>query len=134
MPQWPWPTKAKNGLESSVGAVEQAQRSTSRSDRRLLVSHYLTNIEKAMLRGDSEYFYHRRQSLPKPENNTRLLLTWSFMPRSQILEALRYWVGSEEGLRLYQKLIDDLWLQQTPEEFLLTLAVLLSRERLLMHN
>ena len=56
------------------------------------------------------------------------------MPHSQTLEALRHWVGSEEGLRLYQKLIDDLWLQQTPEEFTLTLAALLSRERLLVNS
>ena len=51
-----------------------------------------------MLRGDSEHFYHRRQSLRKPESNVRLLLTWSFMPHSQTLEAVRHWVGSEESL------------------------------------
>jgi len=36
-------------------------------------------------------------------------------------------------LHLYQQLIDDLRSQQTPEEFVLTLAALLSRERLLLH-
>jgi len=41
------------------------------------------------------------------------------------------WVKSEESSQVYQRLIEDLWLQQTPEEFSLTLAALLCRERLL---
>ena len=56
------------------------------------------------------------------------------MPHSQTLEVLRPWVGSEESLQVYQQLIDDLWIQQTPEEFALTLAALLGRERLLLHT
>lgn len=55
------------------------------------------------------------------------------MPHSQTLEVLRHWIESEESLHLYQQLIDDLRSQQTPEEFVLTLAALLSRERLLLH-
>ncbi len=92
-----------------------------------------SKYEKAMLRGDSEHFYQRRQSLRKPESNIRLLYTWSLMPYSQTLEAVRLWVGSEESLQVYQQLIDDLWIPQSPEEFALTLAALLSRERLLLH-
>ena len=34
-------------------------------------------------------------------------------------------------MNLYQRLIRDLWLQQTPEEFALAIAALLCRERLL---
>ncbi len=41
---------------------------------------------------------------------------------------------SEESLNLYQRLIEDLWLQQTPKEFALTLATLLCRERLLPYT
>lgn len=44
------------------------------------------------------------------------------------------WIKSEESLDLYQRLIEDLWLQQTPEEFALTLAALLCRERLLPYT
>jgi hypothetical protein len=47
---------------------------------------------------------------------------------------LRHWVGLKESLQVYQQLIDDLWIQQTPEEFALTLAALLGRKRLLLHS
>ncbi len=86
-----------------------------------------------MLTRNSEQIYRRCQSLRKPQSNIRLLLIWSFVPHSQTLEVLRHWIESEESLHLYQQLIDDLRSQQTPEEFVLTLAALLSRERLLLH-
>ena len=35
---------------------------------------------------------------------------------------------------LYQRLIKDLWLEQTPEAFALTLGVMLCRERLLLYT
>lgn len=44
------------------------------------------------------------------------------------------WIKSQESLDLYQGLIEDLWLQQTPEEYALTLAALLCRERLLPYT
>jgi len=89
---------------------------------------------KLTLKGDSESFYRRRPSLRKPESNVRLLLTWSFMPHGHTFEALRHWVGSEEGLSLYQRLIDDLRFQQTLQDVALTLGALLSWERLLVHS
>lgn len=60
-----------------------------------------------------------------------MLLTCSSTYHGQTLEALSDWVKSEESLNLYQRLIKDLWLQQTIEDFALTLAALLCRERLL---
>ncbi len=44
------------------------------------------------------------------------------------------WIKLEESLNLYQWLIEDLWLEQTPEAFALTLAALLCRERLLPYT
>lgn len=44
------------------------------------------------------------------------------------------WIKSEDSLLLYQRLIEALWLQQTSEEFALTLAALLCRERLLPYG
>lgn len=56
------------------------------------------------------------------------------MPHGHTFEALRHWVGSEEGLSLYQRLIYDLRLQQALQDVALTLAALLSWERLLVHT
>ena len=44
------------------------------------------------------------------------------------------WANSKEGLRLYEKSINDLRLQQILEDFTLTLLALLGRERLLPHT
>lgn len=44
------------------------------------------------------------------------------------------WIKSKENLNLYQRLIGDIWLQQTPEDFALTLAALLCRERLFSYT
>ncbi|KAL8838294.1 MAG: hypothetical protein Q9170_002191 [Blastenia crenularia] len=79
------------------------------------------------IRFQFEQTYRRLPSLRKEENNILLLLTWSF-------EVLSDWIDSEESLNLYQRLVDDLWLQQTPEEFALTLAALLCHERLLPYT
>ncbi len=87
-----------------------------------------------MLTEDSEHTYHRLPSLRKAENNILLLLTWSSTYHGQSLEVLSDWIKSEESLDLYQRLNEDLWLQQTPEEFALTPATLLCRERLLPYT
>jgi hypothetical protein len=87
-----------------------------------------------MLTEDSEHTYRRLPSLRKEENNILVLLTWSSTYHGQTLEVLSDWMKSEESLDLYQRLIEDLWLQQTPEEFALTLAALLCRERLLPYT
>ena len=63
-----------------------------------------------------------------------MLLTWSSTYHGQTLEVLSDWVKSEESLDLYQRLIKDLSLQQTTEDFALALAALLCRERLLRCN
>lgn len=44
------------------------------------------------------------------------------------------WIKRKESMKLYQRLIGDLRLKQTPELFALTLAALLCRERLLPYN
>lgn len=87
-----------------------------------------------MLTDDREHTYCRLPSLWKEKNNLLLLLTWSSRYHGQTLEVLSDWIKSEESLNLYQRMIEDLWLQQTPEEFALTLAALLCRERLLPYN
>lgn len=87
-----------------------------------------------MLTEGSEHTYHRLPSLRREENNILLLLTWSSTYHGQTLEVLRDWLKSEECLNLYQRLIENLWLQQTPEEFALTLAALLCRERILPYT
>ncbi len=87
-----------------------------------------------MLTEGSEHTYHRLPSLRREENNILLLLTWSSTYHGQTLEVLRDWIKSEESLNLYQRLIETLWLEQTPEAFALTLAALLCRERLLPYT
>lgn len=84
-----------------------------------------------MLTEDSEHTYRRFPSLRKQENNLLVLLSWSSKYHGQTLEVLSDWIKSEHSLHLYQQLIEDLWLEQTPEEFALNLAALLCRERLL---
>ncbi|KAI4260734.1 MAG: hypothetical protein LQ352_000126 [Teloschistes flavicans] len=86
------------------------------------------------IRFQLEHTYCRLPSLWKEKNNLLLLLTWSSRYHGQTLEVLSDWIKSEESLNLYQRMIEDLWLQQTPEEFALTLAALLCRERLLPYN
>ncbi|KAI4283237.1 MAG: hypothetical protein L6R35_005236 [Caloplaca aegaea] len=56
------------------------------------------------------------------------------MYRDQTLEVLSDWIKSEESLNLYQRLIEDLLLQQTPEQYGLTLIALWCRERLLNYS
>lgn len=87
-----------------------------------------------MLTENSEHIYRRLPSLRKEENNILVLLTWSSTYHGQTLEVLSNWIKSEKSLNLYQRLIEDLWLQQTPEEFALTLAALLCRERLFLYT
>ena len=87
-----------------------------------------------MLTEDSEHTYRRLPSLRKEENNILVLLTESSTYHGQTLEVLSNWIKSEESLNLYQRLIEDLWLQQIPEEFALTLAALLCRERLFLYT
>lgn len=73
-------------------------------------------------------------SLRKSENNILLILVWSPTYHGQTLEVLSDWIKTQESMKLYQRLIGDLRLQQTPESFALTLAALLCRERLLPYN
>lgn len=87
-----------------------------------------------MLTEDSERTYHRLPSLRKEENNILLFLTWSSTYHGQTLRVLSDWIRSEESLILYKRLIGDLLLHQNPEEFALTLAALLCRERLLPYR
>ena len=87
-----------------------------------------------MLTEGSEHTYHRLPSLRREENNILLLLTWSATYHGQTLEVLRDWIKSEESLNLYQRLIETLWLEQTPEAFALIPAALLYRERLLPYT
>ncbi len=87
-----------------------------------------------MLTEDSEHTYRRIPSLRKEKNNILLLLTWSSTYHGQSLKVLSDWIKSEGSLKLYQRLIEALWLSQTPEEFALTLAALLCRERLLPYT
>lgn len=87
-----------------------------------------------MLTEDTEHTYRRIPSLRKEKNNILLLLTWSSTYHGQSLKVLSDWIKSEGSLKLYQRLIKALWLSQTPEEFALTLAALLCRERLLPYT
>ena len=122
---------ANNGPESSVATAVGFRCTTSRSDSFSLVNHHSTRSEETTLTEDSEHTYRRLPSHRKEENNILVLLIWSSTYHGQTLEVLSDWIKSEESLNLYQRLIEDLWLQQTPEEFALTLAALLCRERLL---
>lgn len=83
-----------------------------------------------MLTEDSEQMYRQHPSLQKAENNILLLLTWISTYHGQTLEVLRDWIRSEESLHLYRRLIEELRLRQTLEEFALIIAALLCRERL----
>ncbi len=98
------------------------------------VSHHPINAGAHILREDSEDTYRRIPSLAKPENNILLVLTWSSTLHTNSLEVLSCWTRSEESLYLYQRLISKLRLSQAPEEFALTLAALLGRERLLPYT
>ena len=44
---------------------------------------------------------------------------------------LRDWINSEESANLYQRIIKDLWLEETPEQLGLSLTALLCRERMI---
>ena len=63
-----------------------------------------------------------------------MLLIWSSTYNGQTLKVLSDWIKSEESLNLYQRLIEDLWRQQTPDQYGLTLLALLCRERLLPYS
>ena len=60
-----------------------------------------------------------------------MLLIWSSTYSGQTLKVLSDWIETDESSNLYQQLIRNLWLQQNPEQFSLTLAAFLCRERLL---
>ena len=117
--------------ESSVATAVRFRRTTSRSDSVPPVNHHPTYSEETMLTNDSEHTYRQFPSLRKEENNILVLLTWSSTYHDQTLEMLSDWIKSEVSLNLHQRLIEDLWLEQIPEAFTLTLGALLCRERLL---
>ncbi len=126
--------RADNGPESSFATAVRFRCTTSRSDSFPLVNHNPTCDEETVLTKDSEHTYRQLPSLRKEGNNILVLLTWSSTYHGQTLEVLSDWIKSEESLNLYQRLIEDLWLEQTPEAFALTLAALLCRERLLPYT
>lgn len=61
-------------------------------------------------------------------------MVWSSTYQGQTLEVLSDWIKSVESSNLFQVLTKGLWLQQTPEEFALSLSALLCRERLLPYT
>lgn len=63
-----------------------------------------------------------------------LLLSWSPTYHGQTLQVLSGWIKTQESMKLYQRLIEDLRRQQRPDNFALTLAALLCRERLLPYK
>ena len=122
-----------NDSESFVTIAVRFRCTTNRSNSFSFVNHHFTHSEKTMLTENSEHIYRQLSSLRKEENNILVLLTWSFMYHDQILKVLSDWIKSKENLNLYQRLIEDLWLEQTFEEFALTLTALLCRKRLLFY-
>lgn len=90
--------------------------------------------EETMLTEDSEHTYLQIPLLRQQDNNILVLLARMSMYRDQTLEVLSDWIKSEESLNLYQRLIEDLLLQQTPEQYGLTLIALWCRERLLNYS
>lgn len=130
---WGWRTLIMV-KESSVTTAVQFQCTTSQSDLFSLVNHHFIHSKETLLTEDSKHTYHWLSSLWKKENNILVLLTWSFMYYDQTLEVLSNWINSEESLNLYQQLIEDLWLQQTHEQFELTLIALLCCEQLLTYS
>ena len=127
-------TYANNGPESPVATAVRFQYTTGRSDSVVPVNRRPTYSEETMLTEDSEHTYRRFPSLRKEENNILLLLTWSSTYQGQTHEVLSDWIESEESLTLYRRLIEDVRLEQSSEEFALTLAALLCRERLLPYT
>ena len=85
-------------------------------------------------KNDSAHIHRKYPFFQKSTNNILLLLTWSSTYHGQILEVLSDWITSKESSDLYQKLIENLSLHQTIEDFALSLAALLCRERLLPYN
>lgn len=107
---------------------------TSRSDSLLLVNYHSTYSVETMLTEDSEHTYLQIPLLRQQDNNILVLLARMSMYRDQTLEVLSDWMKPDESLNLYQRLIEDLWLQQTPEQYGLTLIALWCRERLLNYS
>ena len=128
-----WLTHATNDSKSFVIITVRFRYTTSRSNSFSLVNYHSARNEETILTKDSKHIYHRLLSLRKEKNNIFVLLIWSFTYHDQILEVLSDWIKSKESSNLCQRLIEDLWLQQTFEEFALTLIALLCRERLLLN-
>ena len=62
-----------------------------------------------------------------------MFLTWSWIYNKQTVKQLSEWIKSEESFNLFWRLIEDLRTRRILEEFMLTLAALLCRERLLLY-
>jgi hypothetical protein len=68
------------------------------------------------------------------ENNLLCLLTWSTMISDRQLKVLTKWVRSGNGRNLYQQLARDIQVSQSIEQLTLTMAALMSYQRLFSHN
>jgi len=80
--------------------------------------------------------YHTFPSLRKPENNIRLLLTWTTMLSDSSIDVhhqriiVREWANSEDGQNLYEQLARDVQGFQDVEQLALNMAALMNYRRL----
>lgn len=74
--------------------------------------------------------YRHLPSLQNPVNDMLVLLTWSSNLQGHLLRVLSEWANSDDGVTLYQRLVEDLQNSQKTEQLALILAALLSHERL----
>jgi hypothetical protein len=119
---------------SSITSAERIWVSTSGRHSSVSVSDQLSETHNTNANERSAHTYHELPSLSRPENDVLLILAWSSDCHDRALLALRAWAISEDGKRLYSRLVRDLRSEKAPAQIMLSLVAFVSLLRLLPYG
>jgi len=119
---------------SSITSAERIWVSTSERHSSVSVSDQLSEAHNTNANERSAHTYHELPSLSRPENDVLLILAWSSDCHGRALLALRAWAISEDGKRLYLRLVRDLRSGKAPAQIMLSLVAFVSLLRLLPYG
>ncbi len=123
-----------NNEGSSITSAKRIWMSTSERHSSVSVSDQLSEVHNINANERSAHSYHELPSLSHPENDVLLLLVWSSDCHGRALRALHAWAISEDGKRLYWRLVHDLCPGKATAQIVLSLAAFVSLLRLLPYG
>ncbi len=120
--------------ESFITSVERTWMSTTERHSSVSISDQLSETHNINANKRSVHTYHELSSLSRSENDVLLILAWSSDCHDRALLTLRAWAISEDGKRLYLRLVRDLCSEKAPAQIMLSLVIFVFLLRLLPYG